>query len=58
MTWLIEKEAEKAGHSWRTIERAKKDMGVKSFRSDGVSGWSWRLPEEGISLTQFAEGLE
>ena len=39
----IQKESRDAGHAWRTIERAKKALKVKSIKNpvDGV--WVWRL---------------
>jgi len=40
----IKEAAEAAGHAWRTIERAKKDMGAEAFQPKGTNGWSWRLP--------------
>jgi hypothetical protein len=41
--------AEVAHIGWRSIERAKTDLGVTSARSGGVGGagsWSWKLPLE------------
>jgi hypothetical protein len=42
----IETDARKAGHSWRTVERAKADLGVQSDREGfGKQGrWVWSLP--------------
>lgn len=39
----IKKEAKEAGHSWRTVERAKKALGIKSSKSKLDSRWYWRL---------------
>jgi hypothetical protein len=43
------KEAEDAGHSWRTVKRAKDRLKVKAKREGfGKEGsWIWRLPSEG-----------
>lgn len=44
----LKKQATAAGFSWRTIERAKSNLGAQAERvSDGNSGagrWFWRLP--------------
>lgn len=43
-----------AGLSWRTIERAKGDLGVKSHRVGGAAGegrWEWSLPRESKAAT-------
>lgn len=37
-------EATKAGISWRTIERAKSELGVKSTRAKSSREWRWHLP--------------
>jgi len=46
----LRKQATAAGFSWRTIERAKSDLGVVSERiSQGSAGsgrWYWRLPSK------------
>jgi putative DNA primase/helicase len=33
-----------AGHSWRTIERAKNDLGVRATKTGMTGGWEWQLP--------------
>jgi putative DNA primase/helicase len=33
------------GHTWRTLERAKKSMGVVAVKGGFNAGWSWQLPE-------------
>lgn len=35
--------ADQAGHRWRTVEKAKKKLGVRSSKTP--DGWVWRLPE-------------
>lgn len=48
----IKHAAEQAGHSWRTIERAKTALGIES-RKDGLNGgWKWFLPP---NTTNFSE---
>jgi putative DNA primase/helicase len=42
----IERDAKDAGHSWATIRRAQKDLGITSYRGDGIGAkgkWFWRL---------------
>jgi AAA domain len=40
--------AEKAGHSWRTIERAKSELGAEA--KQGAHGWTWELAAGGLSI--------
>jgi putative DNA primase/helicase len=43
----VRSEGDAAGHSWATIKRAKKVLGVEAFREGGVAEagrWLWRLP--------------
>lgn len=51
----IKKEANAAGVSWRTVERAKSELGVIAERvSSGNTGggyWTWRLPKTAIGKT-------
>lgn len=39
----IKQEAKEAGHSWRTVERAKKALCVKSSKSKLDQRWYWKL---------------
>ena len=32
------------GHTWRTVERAKKSLGVVAAKGGFSDGWSWHLP--------------
>ena len=41
----IKKRSNAVGHSWRTVERVKAQLKIKS-KKDGISGkWSFFLPE-------------
>jgi putative DNA primase/helicase len=41
----IREAVEANGHSWRTIERAKRDLGIEAFREKVPGPWWWRLRE-------------
>jgi hypothetical protein len=41
----IQVAAKAAGIAWRTLERAKYKLGVRSYRPNGFNGpWGWELP--------------
>ncbi|OHB66229.1 MAG: hypothetical protein A2Y76_14005 [Planctomycetes bacterium RBG_13_60_9] len=40
----IKDEAGEAGYAWRTVQRAKDDLGVKPYRDQFGGAWTWRLP--------------
>ncbi len=42
----IKKEAKDAGYSWRTVERAKTTLGIKSKKGVNGDGWGWYLPSK------------
>lgn len=55
----IRKDADGAGHNWRTIQRAQKDLGVIAFKDGMRGGWNWRLgtlsrPEDSQGVTKTA----
>jgi putative DNA primase/helicase len=41
----VKEAAEANGHAWRTIERAKGELGIDAFREKVPGPWFWRLPE-------------
>jgi putative DNA primase/helicase len=43
---IIKNDAQGAGYSWRTIERAKKEAGIQAKKTGVKDGWSWELPSE------------
>lgn len=44
--------AEQAGHSWRTIERAKTALGIQSKKDGANGGWKWFLPPNTANETE------
>lgn len=46
--------AEAHGHSWRTVERAKKRLGVMASKAGLSGGWSWSLAEDRHEDTKTA----
>jgi putative DNA primase/helicase len=44
-TKQIKADASGAGYSWRTIERAKRDLGVEASKAGMKVGWQWSLPK-------------
>ncbi len=39
----IKSDATGAGHTWRTVERAKKDLGIVAYKAGVKEGWFWRM---------------
>jgi putative DNA primase/helicase len=44
-TKQIKIDASGAGYSWRTIERAKRDLGIEASKAGMRDGWQWLLPK-------------
>lgn len=42
----IEKESKRDGLAWRTVRRAKDDLGIESVKRQFSGKWSWALPLE------------
>ncbi|WP_339730814.1 AAA family ATPase [uncultured Pseudomonas sp.] len=47
----VKADAAGAGHAWRTVERAKKSIGVEAVKAGLKEGWVWRLGSEDRQLT-------
>lgn len=47
----IEADAKGAGYAWRTIQRAKKELGAEAIKTGLNGGWVWALPAEGRQTT-------
>lgn len=45
-TKVIKADADGAGHSWRTIQRAQKALGIKAVKEGMRAGWVWKLPPQ------------
>lgn len=43
----VMRQAQAAGVSKRTLQRAKKELGVRSHKDSMGGGWSWEMPEDG-----------
>jgi hypothetical protein len=46
----IEKAAEQEGYNWKTVQRAKKALGMVSIKDGDI--WRWKLPELSIMALQ------
>jgi putative DNA primase/helicase len=51
----IREAAEKAGLSWRTVERAKKELNVVSYRPTVPGEWCWKMPEKQKEYNPFED---
>lgn len=40
----IKADATGAGYAWRTVERAKRDLGVEARKAGMKGGWTWAIP--------------
>jgi len=49
----IRSESKEAGISWRTVERAKGEVGAVSMKRSFNTGWCWTIP--GIALTRSGD---
>ncbi|MNR33293.1 hypothetical protein D3C85_1509550 [compost metagenome] len=58
----LKADANGAGYAWRTIERAKKSLGVDAVKVGMKEGWVWQLgaevrQESSKTATVFSGGL-
>ena len=44
-TKQVKTDAAGAGYAWRTIERAKRDLGIEAVKAGMKEGWQWFLPK-------------
>jgi hypothetical protein len=44
-TEFLMKMAEEAGHSWATVKRAKRHLGIKAMKNGLTGGWAWEMPK-------------
>jgi putative DNA primase/helicase len=44
-TKQVKADAAGAGYAWRTIERAKRELGIEAAKSGMSAGWQWFLPK-------------
>lgn len=51
----VQQEADDAGHSWATVKRAKKRLGIKAGKEGLRGGWGWRLPTKVLKNTEDAQ---
>lgn len=59
----IQADANGAGYAWRTIERAKKSLGIDAMKVGMKEGWVWQLSaevrhESSKTATVFSGGLQ
>ena len=54
---VVRVEAEAAGHSWRTVQRARDDLGIKPYRQGFAAPWLWKLPAQGCQGDQETNNL-
>ncbi len=45
-TAKVKEEAKAAGYAWRTLHRAKDELGVKPYRREFSGPWYWQLPSD------------
>ena len=48
----IRADAEGAGYSWRTIQRAQKALGIEAVKLSMKDGWVWKMPPKNANNTK------
>ena len=51
----IEADAKGASHSWRTVERAKKELNIRSSKSKLDNRWYWKLENNSANIDQLRQ---
>ncbi|NDD55250.1 hypothetical protein EBZ39_15530, partial [bacterium] len=51
----VRKAADAAGISWRTVERAKKELGVIAYRPTIPGEWCWKMPKAESEYSPFTD---
>lgn len=51
----IKDDAIGAGHSWRTVERAKKELNIRSSKSKLDNRWYWKLNSNSANIDQHRQ---
>ena len=46
------------GHGWRTVNRAKQDLGIKAVKLGMKDGWAWQLSVTPKNANEEAEGCQ
>jgi hypothetical protein len=52
----VKAEAEAAGMAWRTVHRAKDDLGIKPYREQFGGTWMWKLPPDPPTCQPACQG--
>lgn len=48
----VRSDADGAGYSWRTIQRAQKQLGVEAVKKGKSGGWVWQLPPKNATESE------
>lgn len=48
----LRRDAEGAGHAWRTIQRAKRELGIAAIKQGINEGWVWSLPPKSATHSE------
>ena len=51
----IKDEAKAAGYAWRTLHRAKDELGIRPYREQFGGNWTWKLPDAPAPTCQPTE---
>lgn len=48
----VQKESGENGHAWRTVNRAKKDLGIVATKAGMKGEWRWEFPPKNATLNE------